>query len=149
MKTSTPSFLAAAVCLASIALFAQDSVSEDHSAITAPVVLPAVVVQGFTSDPHPVKQPTPAPSPTRYFLSETDHALNRFTLPLFGRTPEQRALARFREDQRLEHLTVLKERVAFLEQTDPAAAKELKNDLYSLALRADSLPTPMSLAALR
>jgi len=81
----------------------------------------------------------------RYFTGEFDRTLNRFTLPLFGRTPEERCLVRLREDQRIEQLAVLKDRIGSIEQTDPAAAAGLREEMYSLSLRNDSMPAPMSI----
>lgn len=153
MKTSPTSLLiATSACLAAAALFAQNGIHKDD---TAPVVLPTVEVKGdtsieFNSDKNTTEKRADALALKHYlFLSETNRALNRFTLPLFGRTPEQRALVRFREDQRLEHLAALEDRIAYLRQTSPADARRLQQETYSLALRDDYLTTSMSLASTR
>ena len=156
MKTSPTSLLiTTAACLASVALFAQNGTHQDTATTTAPVVLPTVEVKGDTTvEPAPDKNTTEKQAAAlalkRYlFQSETDRALNRFTLPVFGRTPEQRALVRLREDQRLERLATLEDRIAYLKLTDPAAAQRLRQETYSLALRDDYLPASMTLAATR
>ena len=141
--------------MVSLALFAQNGPHQDTAANTAPVVLPTVEVKGDTSvepapDKNTAEKQAAAISLKRHlFQSETDRALNRFTLPLFGRTPEQRALVRLREDQRLERLATLEDRIAYLKLTDPAAAQRLRQETYSLALRDDYLQSSMTLAATR
>lgn len=145
MKKPTASLLVAtSACLAAVALFAQNTVKNDRSADTAPLVLPAVVVEGGISSGRTSGHTLTVMALKRYFTSEIDRALNRFTLPLFGRTPEERCLARFREDQRIEHLSTLKDRIGCIEQTDPTAAVSLREEMYSLSLRTDSTPLAMS-----
>lgn len=141
MNKSTASLLVATSAgLAAVALFAQN----DRSADTAPLVLPPVVVEDNASPRRTSDQDLTAMALKRYFTGEVDRALNRFTLPLFGRTPEERCLARFREDRRLEQLSVLKDRIGFIEQTDPSAAARLREEMYSLSLRNDYPPAPMN-----
>lgn len=140
MNNSASLLVATSACLAAVALFAQNIVKNDRSTDTAPFVLPPVVVEDNASPRRTSDQDLTAMALERYFTGEFDRTLNRFTLPLFGRTPEERCLVRLREDQRVEQLSVLKDRIGFVEQTDPAAAARLREEMYSLSLRNDYPP---------
>lgn len=45
----------------------------------------------------------------RRYISETDRAMNRFTLPLFGSSMEARALAMYEEEERLHNMSDLRD----------------------------------------
>jgi len=145
MNDSASLLVATSAGLAAVALFAQNTVKNDRAGDTAPLVLPAVVVEGAAPPVRTSDQILTDMALKRYFTGEFDRALNRFTLPLFGRTPEERCLVRLREDQRLEQLAVLKDRIGSVAQTDPADAAGLREEMYSLSLRNDSMPAPMSI----
>lgn len=69
-----------------------------------------------------------------HFTGEVDRILNTITLPLVGRTPEQRSLDRQREAARLAHLDETAHMAAVLERSDPAGASELREHLHQVAL---------------
>lgn len=53
------------------------------------------------------------------YISETDRALNRFTIPLFGTSTEKRALAMYAEDERLKNMAEMKDTARAAAQSDP------------------------------
>lgn len=57
----------------------------------------------------------------RRYISEVDRAMNRFTIPLFGASMEQRALAMYAEDERLKNMADLRDAAVDAAKTDPAA----------------------------
>jgi len=145
MNNSASLLVATSAGLAAVALFAQNIVKNDHDGDSAPLVLPAVVVESHVPPVRTSDQILTDMALKRYFTGEIDRALNRFTLPLFGLTPEERCLVRLREDQRLEQLAVLKDRIGSVAQTNPAAAASLREEIYSLSMRNDSMPAPTSI----
>lgn len=54
----------------------------------------------------------------RRYMTETDRALNAFTLPLFGTSMESRALSMYAEDERLKNMAELKSDAAMVSATD-------------------------------
>jgi hypothetical protein len=52
--------------------------------------------------------------------------LNRFTLPLYGISPEARASMMYEEDKRLRELQWLNDQIDAIKKLDPEAAKDLK-----------------------
>lgn len=69
------------------------------------------------------------------YLSETYRALNPFTLPLFGMSPEARATAMYREDERLRRIEDLKDQVRMMNLTDRAAGRKIKRESDLLLMR--------------
>jgi hypothetical protein len=67
----------------------------------------------------------------RYFL-------NRFTLPLFGISPEARARMMYEEDKRLKDLKWINDQIDQLKQLDPEAAKDLTTVRNSTFTRSGS-----------
>ena len=67
------------------------------------------------------------------YLSNAYRALNSFTLPLFGTSPEDHALAMYAEDERLQNMSDLKSTARDVGVTNPADAAALRkatNDTY-------------------
>lgn len=62
----------------------------------------------------------------RRYITETDRALNFFTLPLFGVPKEVRAMAMLREDQRLRDRERFRDMADLMRFTSPDAAREVK-----------------------
>lgn len=82
---------------------------------------------------------------SKRYLTEFDRGvLNRYTIPLFGQSAEQRAMTQYYEDERIRKQHEAKDTVAVLQQVDPEAAKSLDNDVNRTFLREDST-TPSSL----
>ena len=68
------------------------------------------------------------------YLSESVRALNRFTLPLIGMSPEAYALLLYREDERLKYISDLNETADDISRVDAENAEELRKatrDTYS------------------
>jgi len=68
----------------------------------------------------------------RYFMS-TDRMLNRVTLPLFGTSPEARAMAIYAEDERLNNMSELKDNardVGYLDPAEGAYIKRVTDETY-------------------
>ena len=112
--------------------------------------LPEVVVREsrppvFTDRELHTKQGLAELAMNRY-LSELDRGLNRWTIPLFGQSPEQRALAQYAEDERLRNLNRATERANLIEASEGADAaqafRETTNDAF---IRSPYLPQPSSL----
>lgn len=55
------------------------------------------------------------------YISEVDRAMNRFTIPLFGTSMQQRALAMYAEEERLKNMSDLRANAVDAAKTDPAA----------------------------
>lgn len=62
----------------------------------------------------------------RRYLSDADRALNKFQLPLFGTSNEERALAMYREDERLKNMAALDDAARTAGKADPKEAAEIK-----------------------
>ncbi len=78
----------------------------------------------------------------RRYLTETDRALNRFTLPLFhplsllgGTSNEDRAMAMYYEDERLKNMTDVADQTNMVMKADPAAGAQLKTDAQKTFMR--------------
>ncbi len=71
----------------------------------------------------------------RRYISETDRALNRFTLPLFGTSTEARALAMYAEDERLKNLSDLNDAAKTVSKSDPAAGEYVRREAQKTYLR--------------
>ena len=71
----------------------------------------------------------------RRYISETDRALNRFTLPLFGTSMEARALAMYAEQERLDNMGKLRENAVDANKSDPAAGEYIRRESQKTFLR--------------
>lgn len=109
--------------------------------------LPKVVVEGqrppvFTERQIYTKQGLEALAVSRY-LSELDRGvLNRFRLPFVGQSSEERAMAMYREEERLRNIEQARQSIYVLKQVDPEAAQQLKKETDSAYIRkTEFLPT--------
>ncbi len=112
--------------------------------------LPRVVVEGnrppvFTERQQYTKEGLEALAVARY-LSEFDRGvLNRYTLPLFGQSAEQRAMTEYEEAERQRHIAEAQQSIYILKDHDPVAAEQLKKESESAYIRRiEFLPTPGS-----
>jgi hypothetical protein len=67
------------------------------------------------------------------YLSATDRILNRVTLPLFGTSPEARAMAMYAEDERLNNMADLKDTakdISRINAADGAYIKRVTDQTY-------------------
>lgn len=71
----------------------------------------------------------------RRYISDADRALNRFTLPLFGTSVEQRALMMYAEEERLRNMADLSDNAAMVSTTDKAAGMYVKREAEKTYLR--------------
>lgn len=71
----------------------------------------------------------------RRYISDADRALNRFTLPLFGRSVQERALAMYAEEERLHNMAELADNAAMVSTTDKAAGTYVKREAEKTYLR--------------
>ncbi len=71
----------------------------------------------------------------RRYISDVDRALNRFTLPLFGRSVEERALSMYAEDERLKNMSELGDNVRMISAMDQAAGTYVKREVDKTYLR--------------
>lgn len=60
------------------------------------------------------------------YLSESVRGLNRYTIPLFGVGAEAYAMALYRQDERLENMSDLKESADDISKVNPENAKEIR-----------------------
>jgi hypothetical protein len=63
----------------------------------------------------------------RRYMTETDRALNRFTLPLFGISSADRALAMYAEDERLKNMGDMADQTNMVMKSDAAAGKKVQD----------------------
>jgi hypothetical protein len=113
--------------------------------------LPQVVVEGerppvFTDRDIHTKQGMAAMAVNRY-LSELDRGvLNRYTLPLFGQSQEQRALAAYAEEERLRNMNTAADRAQAIEAAEGEdAARAFRDTANSTFIRSPYLPQPNSM----
>ena len=71
----------------------------------------------------------------RRYLSETDRILNRFTLPLFGISSAQRAMAMYEEDERLKNMSDVADHTNMVMKSDSAAGTKMKGDAQQTFMR--------------
>lgn len=81
----------------------------------------------------------------RRYLTEVDRGLNKFTIPLFGTSNEARALAQFREDERLRNMAATDRQISMIQSTDPEEARRLKEIATDTFIRTPYLPEPTSM----
>lgn len=113
--------------------------------------LPEVVVEGrrppvFTDRDLHTKDGLAAMAVNRY-LSELDRGvLNRYTLPLFGQSQEQRALAAYAEEERLRNMATASDRAEAIQAAEGAeAAQAFRDTANSTFIRSPYLPQPNSM----
>jgi hypothetical protein len=71
----------------------------------------------------------------RRYFTETDRALNRFTLPLFAMTNSDRALAMYAEDERLKNMADVADNTNMVMKSDPAAGQKMKDAAQQTFIR--------------
>jgi hypothetical protein len=71
------------------------------------------------------------------YSTEASRALNRFTIPIFGQTQEQRALAQYAEDERLKNIGELNDAAAMVSARDKAEGAYIKRDIQASTMRTD------------
>lgn len=78
----------------------------------------------------------------RRYISETDKALNRFSLPLFsgwstepGSSTEKRALAMYADDERLNNMSELRADAVAASKSDPVAAEQIRRESQQTFMR--------------
>lgn len=71
------------------------------------------------------------------YSTEASRALNRFTIPLFGQTQEQRALAQYAEDERLKNITDLNDAAGMVSARDKEQGAYIKRDIQATTMRTD------------
>jgi hypothetical protein len=113
--------------------------------------LPEMVVEGrrpavFTDRDIHTREGMAAMAVNKY-LSELDRGvLNRYTLPLFGQSQEQRALAAYAEEERLRNMSSAADRANAIEAAEGAEAAQTFRDTANAAfIRSPYLPAPNSL----
>lgn len=71
----------------------------------------------------------------RRFISETDRALNRFTLPLFGTSMKARAMAMYEEEERLRNMSDLHDAAVSTALVDRSAGAYILKESQQTFLR--------------
>ncbi len=71
------------------------------------------------------------------YSTEASRALNRFTIPIFGQTQEQRALAQYAEDERLKNITDLNDAAGMVSARDKEQGAYIKRDIQATTMRTD------------
>lgn len=71
----------------------------------------------------------------RRYISDADRALNRWTLPLFGTSKEDRARAMYAEDERLKNMAELRDAAIDAGRVDPAAGDYIRKEAQKTFLR--------------
>ncbi|MCE2861663.1 MAG: hypothetical protein RIR76_835 [Verrucomicrobiota bacterium] len=71
----------------------------------------------------------------RRYISESDRALNRWTLPLFGTSKEARALAMYAEEERLKNMEDLRNAADNAAKSDTAAGDFIRRESRETYLR--------------
>ncbi len=69
------------------------------------------------------------------YISETDRALNRFTIPLFGTSAEKRAMTMYAEDERLNNMAEMKDTARAAAQSDPAQGSYILRESQKTYMR--------------
>jgi hypothetical protein len=100
-------------------------------------------------DPYLVREPKPAilseravhtqkgleDIAIRRYISETDRALNRFTLPLFGSSMKDRAMAMYEEEERLRNMSDLHDAAVGAAKSDRAAGAYILKESQQTFMR--------------
>jgi hypothetical protein len=71
----------------------------------------------------------------RRYISDSDQALNRFRIPLFGTSNQARAMAMYEADERLRNIADLNDAAAMASTTDKAAGEYIKRESQKTYLR--------------
>jgi hypothetical protein len=71
----------------------------------------------------------------RRYLTDMDRALNRFTIPLFGTSSAQRAMAMYEEDERLKNMSDLNEDARMVSASDKASGMYVKKQVRDTFVR--------------
>ncbi len=71
----------------------------------------------------------------RRYISDLDHALNRFTLPLFGSSYQARAVSMYQEDERLRNMADLNGAAEGASKSDPAAGAYIRRETQETFMR--------------
>jgi hypothetical protein len=71
----------------------------------------------------------------RRYLTEADRALNRFRLPLFGISNEDRAMAMYYEDERLKNMADVADNTNMVMKSDPTAGAKMKSAAQQTFMR--------------
>jgi len=71
----------------------------------------------------------------RRYISDSDRALNRITVPLFGTSSETRAMAMYAEDERLKNMADLNDAAGLVSASDKAAGAYIKREAQKTYLR--------------
>ena len=80
------------------------------------------------------------------YLSELDRGLNRYTLPLFGQSNEQRALAQYAEEERLQNMQSAEESAQMIRASEGEdAAEDFRDAANATFIRTPYLPEPSSM----
>lgn len=113
--------------------------------------LPQIIVEGrrppvFTEREVHTKEGLAELAVNRY-LSELDRGvLNRFTLPLFGQSQEQRALTAYAEEERLRNMRAMNDRAGVIEAVEgKAPAETFRDTTNDTFIRTPYLPEPASM----
>lgn len=69
------------------------------------------------------------------YLTEAYRAMNPFTLPLFGTSPEATAMSMYAEDERLKNMSDLKDDAAMVSASDKAAGMYVKRQVDQTFIR--------------
>lgn len=71
----------------------------------------------------------------RRYISDSDRALNRWTLPLFGTSAESRALLMYAEDERLKNMADLADNANMIMKSDSTAGAAAKDAVQKTYMR--------------
>lgn len=71
----------------------------------------------------------------RRYLSEVDRAMNRVTIPLFGSSSVDRAIAMYNEDERLQNMATLQDAAQTAAKSDPAAGEYVRKQAQQTFMR--------------
>lgn len=113
--------------------------------------LPRIIVEGrrppvFTEREVHTREGLAELAVNRY-LSELDRGvLNRYTLPLFGQSNEQRALTAYAEEERLRNIRTANQRAEMIRATEgEEAAEAFRDTANDTFIRTPYLPEPESM----
>ncbi len=71
----------------------------------------------------------------RKYISEVDRAMNRFTIPLFGQSMEQRAMAMYQEDERLKNISDTRDMARMVGSSDSAQGSYILKESQKTFMR--------------
>ena len=83
---------------------------------------------------------------TRHLSKLDTRLLNKWTIPYFGISNEQRALEIYYEEERLQNMAATREQISLLRTVDePERADQMQEDYYDMFLRRRDTPRPETL----